>query len=484
MARHLRRVVVGLAIAFALVLVLVAALVAAPLTAASPAARLAATPSAAFDRALLDRPPRPGALLQDPVDVHASREALARLSRRDLPSSYDPAFDLRPLGRLSPVKDQDPYATCWAFAAFGALESSLLPDQLWDFSEDNLITRSGFGPFGGGVRQAYWSGGTDFMSVAYLVRWAGPVDDITDRYDTPTPPRVNLVLRHVQDVVFWPGRSSVLDNDALKALVMAYGAVSVGMAWRDEAYDPKWSAYYSTARADVDHGVCIVGWDDDFPADRFGAAAGRPPDDGAFIVRNSWGRSWGAGGYFYVSYYDQRFARDNCMAFARVDAPETYAHVYQWDKLGWVASLGLRGAKNPDTAWFANRFTAKGAEDLAAVGFYTPGTDCSYTVCAGSSLTTLRPCASGTLALPGYHTVDLDPGLPLRKDRSFVVAVRLTTPGADPIPVERRVGRYSTHASASPGQSYVSRGGTRWQDLTRTSTADRRSNVCLKAYTR
>lgn len=58
--------------------------------------------------------------------------------------------------------------------------------------------------------------------------------------------------------------------------------------------------------------MTIIGWDDTYPAENF-LEEHRPPADGAWIVRNSWGPDYGIDGYFYLSYYDQTIV-----------APETF----------------------------------------------------------------------------------------------------------------------------------------------------------------
>ena len=57
-----------------------------------------------------------------------------------LPSTYDS----RQVGRVSSVKDQGTLGTCWAFAALGAMESLLMPQEVYDFSEDHLSLNHGY----------------------------------------------------------------------------------------------------------------------------------------------------------------------------------------------------------------------------------------------------------------------------------------------------------------------------------------------------
>jgi hypothetical protein len=204
----------------------------------------------------------------------------------------------------------------------------------------------------------------------------------------------------------------------------------------------------------------------------------RPLGDGAFLVKNSWGTGFGDGGYFYVSYYDTIFGRNDLMGVVdKAESTDNYSGIYQYDPLGDVNGMGYQGS----TGWFANVFTAQTTSWLRAAGFYALAPGTSYEVYAGSSLATMTPNTSGTLDYMGYHTVPLAEPVALTPGQPFVVAVKVTSPETDrPIAVEYPIANFSGAATAQPGQSYVSSDGTDWSDLT--TVWDANANVCLKAY--
>ena len=207
----------------------------------------------------------------------------------------------------------------------GSLESHLLPADPESFSEDNLALNSGFDSSydhstdPNDSSSAYMAGGNALMSTAYLARWAGPVLASQDAFDDGITPSGLVAKKHVQNVLYIPPRTSWDDNDAIKSAVMTYGAVYTSLYADDgmssstysEYYNPDNASYYfDGAAGQQDHAVDIVGWDDNYAATNFSEDywTDQPPGNGAFIVRNSWGTSWGDNGYFYVSYYDTNFA--------------------------------------------------------------------------------------------------------------------------------------------------------------------------------
>jgi len=391
-------------------------------------------------------------------------------------TTYAPAtYDLRTAGRVSPVKNQGSCGSCWAFSSYGSMESEALPGQLWDFSENNLKNTHGFdlGPCSGGNSQ---------MATAYLARWSGVVAEADDPYvdsSTSNSPTRLPVQEHAQEILLIPGRSGSFDNDNIKSALQTTGALYTTMYWSSTYYNTSSRAYYYSGTTGSNHAITIVGWDDTYSRTNFIPAA---PGDGAFIVKNSWGTSWGNNGYFYLSYYDSNAGKS--LAAFTGESAANYNHIYQYDPLGWISSMGY----GSNTAWAANVFTATTQEAVSAVGLSTNQVNTAYQIFIYTNptqgpLNSAGPVSTtqGTIGIPGYHTVTLSTPVTVNVGEKFSVVVRFQTPSyMYPITIERPLSGYSGQATASAGQSYISSTGTTWTDLT---TRISNANACLKAYT-
>jgi C1A family cysteine protease len=396
-------------------------------------------------------------------------------------AGFPPLYDLRTQNKLTPIRDQGFCGSCWAFGAFGALESYLMPSEQWDFSENDLIQNSGFsfGPCDGGYL---------VMALAYLGRWQGPINETDNPYPygyTGTGGTAT-VRKHMQSAIFLPYRITVADDPPMRDAIMTYGALDIAMEWCDAAYSSIHHSYFNDGSYTIrgGHAVCVVGWDDDYPASNFNTT---PPGNGAYIVRNSWGTGWGESGYFYVSYYDFSFG---ICYFGPIlsEPPDNYSYSYQYDPLGWVHSLGY---EERDTAWGANIFTAKDSAPLTAVSFYAVTADMSYEVYVYTDVRpekprsgNLRCSASGTMEYAGYYTLSLPSVVPLVSGQKFSVVIKFTTPGYRwPIAVEEYSPGYAEAAASSRGQSFMNRFGsidTVWLDVSADTVS--KTNLCIKAF--
>ena len=437
------------------------------------------------------------------------------------------SYDLRALGQVTSVKDQNPYGTCWAHATMASMESCLLKSTgiTYAFSEKHLANTHGWD-------LGFDDGGNVDMAAGYLTRWSGPIAESEDPYPDESfydawledggdlslgalkvsPSPIGSPLGHVQQVYWIPPMSgsqtsSVVMEELvpIKQALMDYGALYVDYKHVDSCYrsvDGYKDTYYLPADYDgkaSGHAVTIVGWNDNFPKGSFKET---PPGNGAFIVKNSWNTWFGINGYFYVSYYDKCFAKQDLAAFANLEPIDNYSRIYQHDP------LGMTNAYNPvngNSAWGANIFTAVERESLGAVGFYalSPNTKYTLKVYGGCSTAnsqtapitgTLLATQSGTVSSAGYVTVPLksENRVEISKGQKFAIVLQLTTPGYNyPLAIEglcytkdgyeNKVPATSA-ATASAGESYMSSNGTTWWDLATCFSDGSAYNFCCKAY--
>ena len=398
----------------------------------------------------------------------------AQLIAKDRKNDWLPArFDLREEGRVSPVKDQAQWATCWAFAALSAVESALLPDTDLTFSVDHLTYHHGFTTDGN-------VGGDYNMALAYMTSWRGPVTEAEDPYGDEYSPDDLPEAVHVQDAVILGD----LNIDRIKTLIYENGAVESAIYAQQDLdsmssfYDPVNAAYYYSGEEDCNHDIDIIGWDDYYPKENFPE---QPEGDGAFLCQNSWGEYFGEGGYFYMSYYDVNIGRYG-VAYTGVESTDNYDHIYQYDPLGWTGAIGYG---HPE-ALFAAAYTAESDQTLQAAGFYATDPDTWYDLylvhdfSGTEDFVDAEYIRSGYLPDKGFFTVSLGREESLAEGERFAVMVRIRTKDAThPVAMEYAGNVLTSGVQITDGETYMSPEGTIWSSVEEAASG----NACLKAYT-
>jgi predicted outer membrane repeat protein len=394
----------------------------------------------------------------------------------DLPSYYS----LRDYNLLTIPKDQQSSGNCWAFTAIAVLESAILKasGNYLDLSEENMKNlMARFSDYGWKIDTN--DGGYDPMPIGYLTSWLGPVNEQDDMFDDKgaLSPILKSIM-HVQNVVYLK-RDNYLDNDAIKRAILNYGAVGTSMLYDSNFF--RGNGYYCWYSSSANHAVTIVGWDDNYSRDNFYGLS-EDKGDGAWIVRNSWGSDWNDEGYFYVSYYDEKFAQPgvNNVAYAIVlNDTVRYDRNYQYDISGRTSYYYT---SSPEI-WYKNVFTADGNEFLRAIStYFEKATNWTASVYINGEIKAAR---SGT-SNPGYYTFDLGESILLKTGDVFEVAFKVSGNDLTSVPISMK--DYLNRIIYKEGVSFYSLDGENWNDFyydagryafyTYTSQV-----ACIKAFT-
>ena len=405
------------------------------------------------------------------MNYKTASASMARIAAEvELPKHYD----MRELERVTPVRDQGLYGTCWAFASLAALETTLTPQENLVFSPDHMSLCNSFS-------LGQNEGGEYTMAIAYMASWQGPVYESDDPYgDGKTNPDLKA-RKHLEEAQILAPKDYV----AIKEAIYKYGAVETSIYTQMKTAN-SWSGYYNRERATYyynqeatcNHDIIIVGWDDDFPKEYFTIT---PENDGAFICKNSWGTEFGEDGYFYVSYEDANIGTTN-VVYTKLGDANNFDNIYQSDLLGWRGQLGYE----KDQAYFANVYRAGEDEELAAVSFYATDVDTTYQVYVvpefedADSLNDRKLVAEGSFEQAGYYTARLDEAVKLKDNQKFAVVVHIQTPGAvHPVAIEYDADSRTREFDITDGEGYISLYGNKWMSAEKNKDC----NLCLKAFT-
>ena len=320
-----------------------------------------------------------------------------------LPSRYDS----REWGWVSTVKDQGDMGSCWTFGTCGALESALLKATgiEYDFSENNMqnsmLQYSKYGIKGeeeGGARE---------QGLEYVLSWFGVMPSEFDTYDQLgklSPLITSNDKIHIFDAGFADPRKNATDNDMLKKLILLCGSVTTGYYHNDSCLNEKTFAYYQNTKNRTNHAISLVGWDDNYPASNF---LETPPGNGAFILKNSWGSSFGEDGYMYISYYDTSLLNTSFAIGFIIENTENYTTNYQTDLGGHLEHIKGNGS----IISYMNTYKTDNIGLISAIGsYFDVNENYTFEIYVNGEL---KHNQSGIAPFTGYHTIKLTTEIPI-----------------------------------------------------------------------
>jgi inhibitor of cysteine peptidase len=260
--------------------------------------------------------PKPTTAVNDPVVGSVDPQNPAD----ELPPnpSLAAALDWRTAGIVPAVRNQGAYGSCWAFSTVGAMESAIKKagGPMTDLSEQFLISCNKDGWGDGGLtahKYHYNTLGLNQTAVGAVLESAKPY--------IAAKGTCSVAYSHPYKLSNW---GFILGSEftqptiaQIKTAISTYGPISAAVC-----ADSGWSSYtggvYTPTSngcgGSINHAIILVGWDD---------------ATSSWILRNSWGSSWGEGGYMRIRY----------------DSSYTTSHV--GERASWVSSTNNPPAPIP-----------------------------------------------------------------------------------------------------------------------------------------
>lgn len=442
----------------------------------------------------------------------AAANGSSQTSVSSLPAYYSSAD----AGYVTPIKNQGATNACWSYAAMAACESSMIIHNGYDTSLDlsELLTAyAGYnknedkmGMFDGFQMNTDYimEGNRTESTIFALANQQGVVKESANHGQFSSEKlffdSANIFKVYNAETMYAYNEAYVTDAykidfstpDLVKEYIIRFGAGTAEHANPDEYYNEETGAYYCGEGSWPNHAVAVVGWDDNYPRENFNTNGPAPENNGAWLIKNSFGTEHGNNGYNWVSYEDTSITMYPAI-FYKLSENGTYTNAYQYDDLSadnfyWDENNGMSFEGG---AYMANVFTAqKDNETLEAVSFYTLNSDLEYEIEIYTDVQdetdptqgSFEAVLSGEDLPKGYHTVKLSEHIPLNKGEKFSVVINLKDEQNSDCAVS-----IATDGTRFPkdykiiesGESFFSRDGKSWTDINDVVYG----NMRIKAFT-
>ncbi len=381
------------------------------------------------------------------------------------PQAVLSSWDWRKTGKVTGVRNQSTCGACYAFAALGNIEAKMLIDgaSTYDFSENNAKECNWYETSGTGGGTSCSGGNYDLL--ANLFSKKGTVLESCDTYQASDVP-CKSTCPYQKTLLDWRiiSTNAVPDANVLKQYIQTYGPVYTslyagdGDAWDAEfgSYDGSYTLYHAGTET-PNHAVLIVGWDDSLTHSGSGT--------GGWIVKNSWGTSWGGTcgygsqrGYFTIAYGSASIGKYSSFMYDWQDYDSSGGLMY-YDESGWSASWGAS-----TTAWGLAKFFPSSNTYVTRVEFWTTDktTDVDVYIYDDFNGTTLSnklgEVLNNSFNEAGYHSVALASPLPVTADDDVIAVVKFANNSyAYPVPIDY-------DGPKETQRTYKSHSGTSWTE--------------------
>ena len=405
-----------------------------------------------------------------PLPFEFSQAEISKRSSPSLPAQYD-SRNVNGTNYILAPRSQGINGPCWAFAATDAVQSSFyrkgyqegyLSPQLLTNCHNFVYTKT--------------QGGNSMMAIATFARLVGPAFENAVPYDAN---ETACITTTKEDFPAFVSNVHMINNniDAVKKAIMDNGSVATKMFYDVAYYNSADKTYFYNGAANENHGISIVGWNDNMVvADK---GYGTPSASGVWIVKNTWGTGFGDGGYFYVSYEDTYVGKEVFAFTKRIDK-NTIDKVYQYAQHGMTSSVGYT-ANNP--SYGRIKFTTTEREKIAAIGLYTyhPNTEITFWIYEGTDFSKLRYTSEAeVIQYGGYYTIDITAPIYITGDFQVIVRYKHSTE-AYTIPTEINFPNYNNATIQNSGVQWISSSGSSWAPLG--ADTSYKFNLCINAYT-
>lgn len=265
-----------------------------------------------------------------------------------------------------------------------------------------------------------------------------------------------------------------------------------------------WAQYLWEKRA-ANHGMTIVGWDDDYPKENF-VEEHQPPENGAWLVKNNWGSgendfpnmgygNWGiktplkdsdgnivynengepvmvGSGYFWMSYYDNNITQPMSFVFDKKIEEKDYII----DQHNYLPVTGYEYKTYDSEFKMSNIFNAKQNQILDSISFVSPKNDLTIDYKVYLLVDGFDGPEDGFAISKGRHQikysgcyrVELDKQVIVQKGQSYSVVITLYDEDGNyyqnVVAEDVAEKSYKVRSVINKGESYFCK-GNQWFDL-------------------